>query len=54
MSRRCQGLLAGAGKHSACVRKARKVGKVLSCMTRPPFLTFLTFLALVPQKKAGG
>jgi hypothetical protein len=50
----CQGVLAGPGKHSACVRKVRKVGKVLSVMTRTPFLTFLTFLALGPRKKAAG
>ena len=50
----CQTLLAGAGKHSAGVRKIRKVGKVLSVMTGTPFLTFLIFLALGPQKKAAG
>ena len=49
-----RGVLAGPGKHSACVRKVRKVGKVLSVMTRTPFLTFLTFLALGPRKKAAG
>lgn len=54
ISRPCQALLAGAGKHSACVRKVRKVGKVLSVMTCPRFLTLLTFLALGTQKKAAG
>jgi hypothetical protein len=54
ISRPCQGSLAGAEKHSVCVRKVRKVGKVLSVMTRTPFLTFLTFLSLGPQKKAAG
>ena len=49
-----QGSLALAEKHSVCVRKVRKVRKLLSVMTRAPFPTFLTFLALGPQKKAGG
>jgi len=55
-----QALPAGSGrrrKQSFCVRKARKVGKLLSFMIRTPFLTFLTFLtflALAPQKKAAG
>jgi hypothetical protein len=46
--------LVGAGRHSLCARKAGKAGKMLSVMTRTPFLTFLTFLALGPQKKAEG
>jgi hypothetical protein len=54
MSQPCQGLLTGAAKHGFCVRKARKVGKVLSFMTPPPFLAFLTFLALGAPKKAAG
>jgi hypothetical protein len=52
-----QALPAGSGrrrKQSFCVRKARKVGKVLTFMTRTPFLTFLTFLASGAQKKAAG
>jgi len=53
-SRPRQGSLAGTGKHSSCARKVRKVGKVLSVKTRTPFLTFLTFLALGPRKKAAG
>src|SRR5215472_16588348 len=42
------------GQHSFHVTKVRKVGKMLIVMAEPPFLTFPTFLASVPQKKAAG
>jgi hypothetical protein len=48
------GVLAGPGKHGACVRKVRKFGKMSSVMPRIPFLTFPTFLTLGTQKKAAG
>src|SRR5262249_46008021 len=49
-----QGSMVGAGNPNLGVGKVRKVGKVLSVMTETPFLTFPTFLALVPRKKAAG
>src|SRR5262245_53444957 len=51
------GVARGAGrrpKKRLLCRKVRKVGKVLSVMTRPRFLTFPTFLALGPRKRAAG
>ena len=46
--------MVGAGNPNFGVGKVRKVGKGLSLMTQTPFLTFPTFLALVPQKEAAG
>src|SRR5262245_20160677 len=41
-------------EYSFWVGKARKVGKVLSVTRRPPFLTFLTFLAWGPRRTGVG